>query len=83
MVVPGSCTEGLAIVSHAQATHTVLVSDQRVPDSSAQSIPHVAAVVIIASKQEATSGREIDGGDSAQDFIQSVEVDLAVRADVE
>jgi hypothetical protein len=46
-------------------------------------VPDVARPVVVATKQDATRDGERDGGDTAQDVVVRVRVQLAVRADIE
>lgn len=46
------------------------------------SVPCVTVVVIITSKEHLTSAREINGRDTAQDFVVGKVVDLTVGAQV-
>lgn len=84
--VPRTCAKSLTGPVDANTRHTVVVAKKDVKrkiGGTKKGIPDVAVVVIITGEQETTSLGEGNRGDTAQNLVVSVSVDLSVGTDVE
>src|SRR5690348_14273321 len=78
--VPAACAQSLAVAGNTNTRDTVLVASELTSKSTSADIPHVAVVVVVAGEKEATAGGEANRGDTAEDLVVAVSVELQAQA---
>ena len=80
--VPAAGTQRNTVSADAQTADAIIVSGEHADSLALERIPDIDIIVVVAGKEDSARGGECDRGDSAEDVVVGVRVELAVRAQI-
>jgi len=81
--IPTARAERSAVLGHAEARDTVVVTREATDLLARERVPHVAVEIVVPGKQETARDRMRYRRDAAKDFVVSVLHELVAAAHVE
>jgi hypothetical protein len=81
--IPGTCAQRLSVFWNSQAWHTIVMSNELINQCAQLSVPNVAIVIIITCEQHFSCFGEGHWGDTTQNLVIAILVELRIGANIE